>query len=139
MNHKASVSKELNAKHRKVSLSLHLLQSLNFCVEFVYGVTWTSMDFKLSWVSLVLMGLVSHGYFCFLVGWSLMDFKLNMIQNYLSDDGFGFKLNNMANINAFMINLHLVLAKILIGSATRIMGFFQLVLTVKRFFKSTGL
>lgn len=67
----------------------------------------------------------------------MMDFKLNMIQNYCSDDGFGFKVDNMANINAFVINLHLGLAKILIGSATRIMGFFffQLFITVKRFFK----
>lgn len=54
-----------------------------------------------------------------------MDFKLNMIQNCCSVDGFGFKLDNMANINAFMINLHLVLAKILIGSAARIIGFFS--------------
>lgn len=68
-----------------------------------------------------------------------MDFKLNMIQNCCSVDGFGFKLDNMANIHAFMINLHLVLAKILIGSAARIIGFFQLVITVKRFFKSTCL
>lgn len=60
-----------------------------------------------------------------------MDFKLNMIQNYCSDDGFGFKLNNMANINAFMINLHLVLAEFLIGSSTRIMGFFNLLLQLR--------
>lgn len=37
MNQKASVSKELNAKHRKVFISLYLLQSLNFSVEFVSG------------------------------------------------------------------------------------------------------
>lgn len=73
MNQKASVSKELNAKHRKVFISLYLLQSLNFSVEFVSGLL------EQVWI----LSLVE----CFLCWWVWFHMVI-LFFGWLKNDGF---------------------------------------------------